>query len=143
VETFLPGREFTVGILGTGSHAVSLGVIEVVLKDNAEPEVYSYENKERFKERVEYHLMHDKMAKEAEETALAAWLGLGGRDAGRIDLRADASGIPNFMEVNPIAGLHPENSDLCIIATKKGMTYTQLIEAIMNSAQSRLNGNRP
>jgi D-alanine-D-alanine ligase len=143
VETFLPGREFTVGILGTGKDAVSLGVIEVVLKDNAEPEVYSYENKECFKERVEYYLMHDKMAKQAEATALAAWRGLGGRDSGRIDLRADASDIPNFMEVNPIAGLHPENSDLCIIATKKGMTYTQLIQAIMSSAQNRLYGNRP
>ncbi len=140
VETFLPGREFTVGILGTGKDAVSLGVVEVVLKENAEPEVYSYENKERFKERVDYHLVQDNMAREAEKTALAAWRGMGGRDSGRIDLRADASGIPNFMEVNPIAGLHPENSDLCIIATKKGMTYTELIEAIMNSAQSRLSG---
>jgi len=140
VETFLPGREFTVGILGTGDDAVSIGVVEVILRENAEPDVYSYENKERYKERVEYRLMNDKVAKQAEKTALAAWRGLGGRDSGRVDLRADAAGIPNFMEVNPIAGLHPENSDLCIIAAKKGMTYTELIEAIMKSALSRLNG---
>ncbi|MDO9515463.1 MAG: hypothetical protein Q7J01_05090 [Syntrophales bacterium] len=140
VETFLPGREFTVGILGTGEAAVSIGVIEVILKENAEPDVYSYENKERFKERVEYRLVSDEMAKQAERTALAVWRGLGGRDAGRVDLRTDAAGIPNFMEVNPIAGLHPENSDLCIIAAMRGMTYTALIDAIMKSALGRLNG---
>ncbi|MDD5724010.1 MAG: hypothetical protein PHY29_09800 [Syntrophales bacterium] len=140
VETFLPGREFTVGILGTGKDAASIGVVEVILLDNAEPDVYSYENKEQYKERVEYRLVNDEMAKQAEKTALAAWRGLGGRDSGRVDLRSDAAGIPNFMEVNPIAGLHPENSDLCIIAAKRSMTYTALIEAIMKSARSRLNG---
>jgi len=140
VETFLPGREFTVGILGTGKDAVSIGAVEVVLRENAEPDVYSYENKERFKERVEYRLVNDDTAQQAERTALAAWRGLGGRDSGRVDLRADTAGVPNFMEVNPIAGLHPENSDLCIIAAKRGMTYTALIEAIMKSALGRLNG---
>ena len=140
VETFLPGREFTVGILGTGKDAVSIGTVEVVLREQAEPDVYSYENKERFKERVEYRLMNGDMAKQAERTALAAWRGLGGRDSGRVDLRADTAGVPNFMEVNPIAGLHPENSDLCIIAAKRGMTYTALIGAIMKSALVRLNG---
>ena len=44
VESFLPGREFTVGILGTREDAVSIGTIEVILKENAEPDVYSYEN---------------------------------------------------------------------------------------------------
>ena len=140
VETFLPGREFTVGILGTGKNAVSMGTIEVLLKDNADPEVYSYENKERFKERVEYRLVDDGIARQAETTALRAWHGLGGRDSGRVDLRVDTAGVPNFIEVNPIAGLHPENSDLCIIAARKGMTYTALIDAIMRSAQGRLNG---
>ena len=140
VETFLPGREFTVGILGTGKDAVSIGAVEVVLRENAEPDVYSYENKKRFKERVEYRLVNDDTAQQAERTALAAWRGLGGRDSGRVDLRADTAGVPNFMEVNPIAGLHPENSDLCIIAAKRGMTYTALIEAIMKSALGRLNG---
>jgi D-alanine-D-alanine ligase len=140
VESFLPGREFTVGILGTGENAVSIGVIEVLLRANAEPDVYSYENKERFKERVEYRLVNDETAKRAEDTALAAWRGLGCRDGGRVDLRADAAGIPNFMEVNPLAGLHPENSDLCIIASMTGMTYGALIEAIMKSALKRCNG---
>jgi D-alanine-D-alanine ligase len=140
VEAFLPGREFTVGILGTGENAVSIGVIEVLLRANAEADVYSYQNKEHFKERVEYRLVNDETAKRAEDTALAAWRGLGCRDGGRVDLRVDAAGMPNFMEVNPLAGLHPENSDLCIIASMTGMTYGALIGAIMKSGLMRCNG---
>jgi D-alanine-D-alanine ligase len=86
---------------------------------------------------VEYRLVDDAMAEKAREVALAAWRGLGCRDAGRIDLRADAMGTPNFMEVNPLAGLHPEHSDLCIIARQMGITYRSLIGAIMSSAQER------
>ena len=140
IETFLPGREFTVGILGTGENAVSIGVIEVLLRENAEADVYSYQNKEHFKERVKYRLVNEETARQAEDTALAAWRGLGCRDGGRVDLRVDAAGIPNFMEVNPLAGLHPENSDLCIIASMTGMTYSALIGAIMKSALMRCNG---
>jgi len=137
VESFLPGREFTVGILGTGKHARAFGVMEVLLRRNAEPDVYSYHNKEHYVDRVEYRLVADPMAEEAREVALSAWRGLGCKDAGRVDLRADGTGTPNFMEVNPLAGLHPVNSDLCIIGSKVGMTYRTLIEAIVFSASSR------
>jgi D-alanine-D-alanine ligase len=138
VETFLPGREFTVGIVGTGSEARALGALEVVLNDRAEHDVYSYTNKEFCEDLVEYRLVDDDMARQAERVALAAWRGLGCRDGGRVDLRADAAGMPNFIEVNPLAGLHPEHSDLPILATKIGMTYQALIEAILQSAMQRL-----
>ena len=69
--------------------------------------------------------------------ALAAWRGLGCRDAGRVDLRADAGDIPNFMEVNPLAGMHPKHSDLPILCTLVGVTYRELINIIMESALSR------
>lgn len=137
VERFLPGREFTVGIVGTGDNAVSIGVMEVVLKDNAEPDVYSYVNKERCEELVEYRLADDPTARKATEVALMSYQGFGCRDAGRVDLRVDDRGIPNFMEINPLAGLHPEHSDLCIIAGKAGMNYRNLIRAIMTSAAAR------
>jgi D-alanine-D-alanine ligase len=48
VETFLPGREFTVAVAGTGSAAEVLGVMEIVLRNNAEENVYSYVNKEKY-----------------------------------------------------------------------------------------------
>ncbi len=137
VETFLPGRELTVGILGTGNEAKSIGVLEIIFKENAEAEIYSFHNKEHYKEVVEYRLADDHAAQRTSEIALAAWQGLGCRDAGRIDLRLDADGVPNFMEVNPLAGLHPVNSDLCIIASLTGMAYTTLIDSILTSALRR------
>ncbi|MBN1828082.1 MAG: D-alanine--D-alanine ligase [Deltaproteobacteria bacterium] len=140
VETYLPGREFTAGIVGTGRKARILGVMEVLLNDKAEPGVYSYVNKEHCEELVEYRIVDDETAIEAGRVALAAWRGLGCRDAGRVDIRADAAGVPNFMEVNPLAGLHPLHSDLPIIAGLVGVSFTSLIESIMHSAISRLDG---
>ncbi len=142
VETFLPGREFTVGITGTGKEASAIGVMEVSLNENAEPDVYSYMNKEKCEELVRYDLVKGPMAKKAEKVALAAWRGLGCRDAGRVDLRADAEGALNFIEVNPLAGLHPEHSDLCIIATMIGMPYDHLINTIIASALKRISQRR-
>ena len=141
VESFLPGREFTVGILGTGSRARAIGTIEVVLLSNAESKVYSYVNKEKCEELVEYHLVladEDSVVREAELIALDAWRILGCRDAGRIDLRCDAAGNPQFIEVNPLAGIHPEHSDLPIICTKKGISYRDLIGEIVQSAAARI-----
>jgi len=137
VETFLPGREFTVGIIGTGTEAFATEVMEVILKPQAEREVYSYFNKENFEALVEYRLVDDSEAGQAGKTALAAWRGLGCRDAGRMDLRSDAAGRPNFMEVNPLAGLHPRHSDLPIIFGLMGKTFSQLIDLIMRSALKR------
>ncbi len=138
VETFLPGREFTVGIIGTGREAFAPGVLEVHFTEKAEKEVYSYINKEDWHGRIEYRLATDAMARLAEKTALAAWRGLGCRDGGRIDLRADANGIPHFMEVNPLAGLRPDHSDLPILCDLAGMPYRELIAGIMRSALKRI-----
>lgn len=44
VEEYLPGSEFTVGITGTGSSARVLGILEIIYKDNAEKNCYSYIN---------------------------------------------------------------------------------------------------
>lgn len=138
VETFMPGREFTVGITGTGMDAVAIGVMEVLLLKRAESLVYSYVNKEECEERVEYRLVDDQMAQKAKEVALTAYRGLGCRDAGRVDLRSDANGMPNFLEVNPLAGLHPEHSDLPILNKLAGSTYLNLMGRIMESAKMRL-----
>jgi len=137
VETYLPGREFTVGILGTGKNARALGVLEVILRPDAEKNAYSYENKEHYDILVEYILVKDKEAQKAMDLSLAAWRGLDLRDAGRIDLRSDAYGVPHFMEVNSLAGLNPVRSDLPILCSKIGMSYHKLISAIIKSALKR------
>ncbi|MGE5841274.1 MAG: D-alanine--D-alanine ligase family protein [Deltaproteobacteria bacterium] len=138
LETFMPGREFTVGIIGTGEKAAAVGAIEVLLNKDAEPGAYSYVNKKKFEEFVQYRLVKDEMAQKAIEVSLAAWRGLGCRDGGRIDLRADAQGVPRFLEVNPLAGLNPEISDLPILCNLSGMSYQELISRIMDSALKRL-----
>ena len=75
---------------------------------------------------------------EAERIALAAWRALDCRDAGRIDLRSDANGQPQFMEANPLAGLHPQHSDLPMLCTAIGMPYVELIRRIVESAALRI-----
>ncbi len=137
VEAFLPGREFTVGILGTGSDATALGTAEIVLQQEAEPEIYSFANKKSYQTRVCYRLADDVVAATATKMALAVWKGLGCRDGGRVDFRCDGEGRVNFLEVNPLAGLHPEDSDLVIMSRMKGIPYTTLIESIVASAIKR------
>ena len=140
VETFLPGREFTVGIIGTGASADPVAVMEVVLNAQAEAGVYSYVNKEECESRVVYRLAEDEQATEAGAVALAAWRALGCRDGGRVDLRQDAGGRPLFLEVNPLAGLHPTHSDLPIMCTLAGIPYDALIGRIVESARRRCGG---
>jgi len=141
VEQFLPGREFTVGVLGSGSETEIVGTLEVVLLQDAEPGVYSYVNKERCEELVECRLVSsdEHQVAEAERIAAAAWQAVGGRDGGRVDMRCDAAGNPQIMEINPLAGLHPTHSDLPILWTAIGHDYVELIERIIESAQSRIN----
>ena len=138
VETFLPGREFTVGIVGTGAQARALGVMEVLLLEEAEPEVYSYANKALYENRVRYRLVDGVLATQATEMALQAWRGLGCRDAGRVDLRCDAHVRPYFLEMNPLPGLHPAHSDLPILCNLLGIAYDTLLQMIMESATQRL-----
>jgi D-alanine-D-alanine ligase len=143
VETFLPGRELTVGIVGTGAQAKALGVMEVLLQTEAEPEVYSYANKALYKTRVCYDLVRGPLADQAIDLALRAWRGLGCRDGGRVDLRCDAQGRPSFLEVNPLPGLNQEHSDLPILCRLLGIPYETLIDTILASARQRLTGVGP
>jgi len=138
VETYLPGREFTVGILGTGKDARALGVLEVILKPEAEKNAYSYENKEHYDKLVDYVLVDDPEARKAADISLMAWRALDLRDAGRVDLRSNTYDVPHFMEVNSLAGLNPVRSDLPILCSKIGMSYHELICAIIKSALQRV-----
>jgi D-alanine-D-alanine ligase len=69
--------------------------------------------------------------------ALAAYRALGCRDAARLDIRSDADGRPQFLEVNTLAGLHPTHSDLPILAGKAGISFEALIGAIVEAAAER------
>lgn len=138
VETFLPGREFTVGIVGTGDKARSVGVMEIIPNSEAEANAYSYINKEECEERVEYRIVRDELAQRCAKVSLDAWKALNCRDGGRVDIRLDADGNPGFIEVNPLAGLHPEHSDLPIICNLQGIPFVKLMGWIMESAMERV-----
>ncbi len=137
VEEYLPGREFTVGIVGSGEQAYALGTLEVIIQEGGEQGVYSYLNKEKCEELVEYRLSRDPDTRAAEALALRVWRVLGCRDAGRVDIRLNAEGSPGVLELNPLAGLHPTHSDLPMIATAVGMSYRELIDRIVGSALQR------
>jgi len=140
VEEFLPGDEVTVGILGEGATATVVGVLGVGLKDTAT--VYGYNDKERCEELVNYRLVRSPFADRASALALTAYRALGCRDAGRVDIRADAKGEPKIIEVNALPGLHPTHSDLPIMATLAGMSYRDLMGRIIGSAARRAAGAR-
>lgn len=150
-EAWLPGREFTVGIIGTGAATQVLGVMEICSEAT-----YGLDTKKHF-DFVSYRRAPDleavvvggaakliyRLAKDAEaiaagEAALATWRVLGARDGGRVDLRSDAAGRPMFLEANPLAGLHPTDSDLTIMACLAGHDHAWLLTRIMDAACNRL-----
>jgi D-alanine-D-alanine ligase len=140
-EEYLPGREFTVGICGNGQDARVIGVMEVLFK-NEVPEIYSYENKQNYKEAVEYqNLEEGELASACARLALDVWEVTGSRDSGRVDMKLNRNGQPEFMEINPLAGLNYKDSDLPILAGMNGMNFIQLIDAIMQAALKRIYGS--
>ena len=135
VEEYLPGREFTVGILGTGAAARVIGTMEIEIKAAAGKVDYTYETKEKCEDLVVYSTPpHDDLRTHVEALALAAYRVLECRDAGRVDIRLDALEQPAFIEINPLAGIHPHHSDLPMIATRAGLTYGELLGGILQSA---------
>lgn len=137
VEEFLPGREFTVGITGTGSKSKCVGIMEIVYEQESASAIYSLETKANYEELVSYSLPEDPVREACTDLALKAWNILGCRDGGRVDIRYDRRGEPAFIEVNPLAGLDLIHSDLPILAYRNGYTYEKLIGEIMESALER------
>ncbi|HEV3458667.1 MAG TPA: D-alanine--D-alanine ligase [Thermoanaerobaculia bacterium] len=141
VEAYLPGREITVGIVGNfgnGAAARALGTMEIRFITGSDREFYTALNKGEFEQRVSYTLLDgEPVAARAREVALAAYEALGCRDAGRVDLRCAEDGEPQFLEINPLPGLHPIRSDLPIMCALGGVEYRHLVEEIVAAAARR------
>ncbi|MCE5347559.1 MAG: hypothetical protein LLG13_14920 [Bacteroidales bacterium] len=135
IEEYLPGREFTVGIVGSGEEAVAIGGMEVICANNLP---YSVEVKENYQNYCKYIPLGNDIIDECKSVALKAWKALGAVDAGRIDLKADRNGRICFIEANPLAGLNPVHSDLPILSRMYGIEYQTLIEMIMKAAIKRI-----
>jgi len=137
IESFLPGREFTVGIIGCGDDSKAIGTLEILLNENTPHPFYSYSVKKDWEKYASYKIAVDPVGLKCAEMAVDVWKLIRGKDAGRVDFRLDKNGNPNFIEVNPLAGLNPSYSDLPILARLCGITYEQMISEIMNSALKR------
>jgi D-alanine-D-alanine ligase len=134
VEEYLPGREFTVGIIGSGSESISIGGMEIECRNNLP---YSVEVKENYQQYCKYFPIAEDIVAECNMVALSVWKVLGCVDAGRVDLKADRNGRICFIEVNPLAGLNPIHSDLPILSRLSGIEYQQLMEMIIQASLKR------
>lgn len=136
VEEYLPGREFTVGVLGTGNEAYVPGAMEITYRSNTN-NIYSYENKENYEDIVDYIPVKGDLMKQCEKLALDVWKALNCFDGGRVDMKIDKHGIMSFIEVNPLAGLNPITSDLPILCKLNGIEYQGIIDEILKAAIKR------
>lgn len=133
VETYLPGREFTVALLGE-SKPKALPALEVIFLDPSRKHpIYDFDCKFNGGS-VTYNVpakVDEPLARELERVAKRAFVALGVRDYGRVDLRLDAQGRVNFIECNPLPGISPGFSDMCLIADAVGINYRTLIGEIL------------
>ena len=145
VEQFLPGREFTVALLGERRPRV-LPPMEIVFTSvDAKHPVYSFDHKLDWSKEIRYDApakVDAALGKDLERVARGCFGALGCRDVARIDLRLDARGRACFIECNPLPGLTPGWSDLCMIATSAGMDYRTLIGDILAPAIKRFRERR-
>jgi D-alanine-D-alanine ligase len=149
VESFLPGAEFTCGVLGNGDEARVLPIVAMnfaSLPAGALP-IYGFEAKwvwdtpDEPLDIFECPARMDPSLRHAIETiVLRAYRVLGCRDWSRIDVRLDAAGTPNIVEVNPLPGILPnpsDNSCLPKAARAAGLSYDDLILSALRDAATR------
>lgn len=151
-ESYLPGEEFTVAVLGNGDAMRALPIIRYrfdTLPEGALP-VMGYEAKWIWDNReaaIEPHEcpagIPDALARRIGDVAVAACQALGCRDWARVDVRLDAAGVPNVVEVNPLPGVIPDprdNSCFPCAARAAGLTYDGLIQEVARLAWARWTG---
>lgn len=149
VEEFLPGREFTVGLLGNAPDWEVLPLVEIdhsVLPPGANP-VYGYEAKWVWDDPARPLAIHVCPAKAPPELveairtlALRVARVMRLRDWCRMDIRLDAAGVPKIIELNPLPGVLPDprdNSALPAAARAAGYDYDALILRVAQIALKR------
>jgi D-alanine-D-alanine ligase len=150
VERYLPGREFTVALLGNGLDLQVLPIVEIQFEQlpaNINP-IYSYEAKWIW-DTVERPLeifacpakVSPQLKKRIQAVCQAAFSVLRCRDWCRIDIRLDDTGEPNVLELNPLPGILPNpdaNSCFPKAARTAGLSYNDLINRVLDIACQRV-----
>jgi D-alanine-D-alanine ligase len=133
IEEYITGREFTVGLLGERRPKI-LPPMEVVFVDPSEHPVYGFEEKKSDTTRVRFECpasLSPSELKRIEKVVRDTFAALGCRDVARVDLRMTKDGTFHVIEVNPLPGLTPDFSDLCMIGKVAGMDHKTLIGEIL------------
>ncbi len=151
IEEFLPGKEFTVALIGNGEDTEVLPVVELNYNDFPENfvPIYSYEAKwvlDTKENPLDVFTCPANISSELEEkiraTALQCYNTLRCKDWSRIDIRLDKNGKPNIIEVNPLPGILPnpeENSCFPKAARTAGMNYQEMINKVLYVSAKRHN----
>ena len=139
-ESFLPGEEFTVGVIGNRQPRIA-GMMRISCPAQKQgPFLYSLENKREWEGRMLYEgpdTIAAPLREALERSALQAFKVLELRDVSRIDFRLDSCGVPRVIDVNPLSGMSPAYSDLPILCRLSGGTYPDLVKAIVDEALQR------
>jgi D-alanine-D-alanine ligase len=168
VEHYIEGREITIGLLGnlrpTAARRVNdrmaihdlpdeltfLPSLEVDLDKYAETEDKLYTNriKTEFAETFTYHSpapIDPAFERELKVMAAAVFRVTGCKDVARVDFRLDRHNgdKPYILEVNPLPGLNPGYSDLCLQSRAAGWPYEKLIGMIVDLAAERQGLKQP
>lgn len=152
IESWLPGQEFTVPIMGNGKEARCLPLVGMrweALPLGAKP-IYGYEAKWLW-DTPEHPLdlfecpadVSKELARDVRSAAISAYRVLGCRDWCRVDVRCDAAGRPMVVELNPLPGILPnpqDNSCFPKAARAAGMSYDGLIQTVADIAWRRISG---
>jgi D-alanine-D-alanine ligase-like ATP-grasp enzyme len=157
VEGYLPGREFTVGLIGNtllprerrwndlyGERGFHLfPVLEVDANVGAGRGLYNTLAKSFIpgEEGAPLYLcpadIPAGLEAEMKRLAVAAFEAIGGLDVGRVDFRLGEDGGPYLLEINTLPGLNPTVSDMCIAAKAGGLPYADLVNEILHLALGR------
>jgi D-alanine-D-alanine ligase len=162
VERYIEGREVTVGVIGNLRSPVAWRIpedeeaprilrglhffppLEVDMAAYPEEEAGVYTSRIKVEMAHEFHYLcpaplSPELSEELNWLAAATFRVTGCMDVARVDFRLDASDgdKPYILEVNPLPGLNPGYSDLCIEAEANGWTYNELINEILSLAMER------
>ena len=143
VEEFVDGVELTVGIIGHGA----LPILEIDFSpcQGSGEFFYSWRMKE-FQGNAAMGLvpalhcparLDGPTTARVQAVALRAHRALGCLDVSRTDIRLRADGTPFVLEVNPLPGLNPLESNFPIMTNAAGMSHAALIQRIVALAMAR------
>jgi D-alanine-D-alanine ligase len=146
VQEFLTGAEYSVSLIGNPDQNLrALPILEVDYSrlDGGLPKILGYESKwepdSPYWTQIKYHeaALPDHIQSQMVEHSARLFERLGCKDYARFDFRADAKGEVKLLEVNPNPGWCWDGK-LNIMAGFQGMRYSELLGAILQSAEERL-----